>query len=310
MGILEDLQVRYNNISTLISIKFLGCILEAYFISVGFCASGLSVVVIALDRYLLMCHGYFASWSKTGILVLICWFIALVFPALVIFPTLPDSIILANGLLCHPNYTSQSSITKGILLTVVLSITFAVLILIFSYASVFYKYNSILLRKQKRQAKALTLSEKSQKLLFKLCILTANTLISFIPLLVYFIAMMISQADAPEPAFLFILFIFEIGLFLNPILIYLLDAKMKLSVDEMFGFVKKKTVSAAKKNDRVDHVELNDRPAPQAAVISEPPAELEPEEPGLLTKTIQLHLRRNSTDTAPLEIKAHDLKIK
>ena len=305
---LLDLLVLFSN-------HFLGCVWETYFIAVGYSASGMSVVVIALDRYLLMCHGYFASWSKIGILVLICWFTALVFPAIVIFPTLPDSIMLANGVLCHANFSSQSPIIKGQLLAALLIILSSWLTPLCSYASVFYKFNLILQRKEKRLANTFTLSGKSKKLLFKLGILTANSFLAFTPMLVYFFAMMISERDAPFPAFAFILSAFELGLFINPILIYQLDAKMKNSVNEMLGLVKKKKtgppIASPKKIDQVDQIKLTDRrPVPHDAVVSEHPAELDTKDAGhdQITKTMQLHLRRNSTDTAPLEIKTHDLQ--
>ena len=210
-----------------------------------------------------MCHGYFASWLKTCILLLICWFIALVFPAFAIFPTLPNSIILANGVLCYPNFTSQDPPIQGMLVLALLMILFVDLLLVFCYGNVFYKYNSILLRKQKRAAKGvLTLPEKSQKLLFKLCVLTGNYCITFLPLVITLAVMMATRTEINDTAESIVLTIFEIGLLLNPILIYLLDAKMKLSVNEMFG-IKRKTVPANCK--RVDEIKLKDVAAANGA---------------------------------------------
>ena len=243
-----------------------GCVWESYILSVGFCASGMSVVVIALDRYLLMCHGYFASWTKTACLLLICWFASLVGPALVIFPTLPDSIFLANGGLCYPNYTSQDPLIKEILLGSIFILLLAILTTVVCYGNVFYKYNSTLLRKQKQGAKATAkLPEKSKKLLYKLCILTANYLITFTPLVVSLIVMMATQAEIPDAASEVLTLIFEIGLSLNPLLIYLLDAKMKLSVNELFGIRRLQTVP--KKKEQGEKIQLKDLPSPIAAPI-------------------------------------------
>ena len=245
---------------------------ETYFLTVGFCASGLSVVVIAMDRYLLMCHGYFASWSKTGILLLICWFIGLVFPAFVIFPTLPNSIMLANGFVCFPNFTSKDSLIHGLLLMALLMILLTKLIVVFCYGNVFYKYNSILLRKQKRNDKAvLALPEQSKKLLYRLCFLTGNYFFTFIPISVTFAVMMGSKAEINDNAALIVITIFEIGLLLNPILIYLLDAKMKLSVNEMFDFKPKTGV-----DKRLDQIKLKETPAPIPAPTALIPERTDP----------------------------------
>lgn len=251
-----------------VRILSLGCIWDSYFITVGFCASGLSVVIIALDRYLLMCHGYFTSWSKTGILLLICWFISLVVPALLIFPTLPDSIIFANEVICYPNFASKDPLINGMLLPGILIIIVAIGIMVFCYANVFYTYNSILLRKHKKLAKKdATLSDKSKKLLYKLCILTANFLITFVPLVVNFGIMMTTHRDIPNLAGQLIVLVFEIGLLLNPILIYSLDATMKVSVNEMFGVDlfrgRGMNTNIVAKNDKVDEIQLNGPRAPK-----------------------------------------------
>ena len=150
----------------------------------------------------------------------------------------------------------------------------AVLIVVFCYGNVFYKYNSILLRKQKRNAKSvLALPDQSKKLLYKLCFLTGNFFITFIPIAVSFVVMMATKAEINNETELIVMTIYEIGLLLNPILIYLLDAKMKLSVNEMFGLTAKSAARVVDK--RLDLIKLKERQVPidaPACPISEPVA--------------------------------------
>ena len=202
----------------------------------------MSVVVIALDRYLLMCHGFFASWLKTGILLLICWIIALVAPAILIFPTLPNSIIVANGIVCYPNFSSEDGLIQGMLLVALIIILVACLTIVFCYANVFLKYQSMLRRKEdggemSRNEEA-TLSPKSKKLLKKLVLITATFLVTFAPFVISFFVMLATKAEINDNAHIVVLSIFVVGLLLNPILIYVLDAKMKRSVNEILGINK------------------------------------------------------------------------
>ena len=202
----------------------------------------MSVVVIALDRYLLMCHGYYASWSKTGILLLICWFIALVFPAIVIFTTLPNSIILVNGYICNPNFTSSDPVINGFLIIALSMISLAVLIVGYCYTNVFIKYQSMIRRKEggseMSRIEVTALSSKSKLLLKKLVLISLNFLVTFAPIVGSFFVMMATKTEINDNAEIVLVAIFEIGLLLNPILLYLLDAKMKRSVNDILGINK------------------------------------------------------------------------
>lgn len=82
-------------------LSYHSCITQALCISIGFCASGLSVVVIALDRYLLMCHSFHKSWSKTLALLLAGWGVALIFPVVAMFTNLPDFVMVTGTYNSH-----------------------------------------------------------------------------------------------------------------------------------------------------------------------------------------------------------------
>jgi hypothetical protein len=217
----------------------------------------MSVVIIAIDRYLLICHGYYASWSKTGMLVLGLWFISLAFPAAILFPILPNSVILANGLLCYPNYASNDQLKKAIFIMAIGTAYSAMLLVACSYANVFVKYNTLLKRREggqeMSQNESVALSPKSKLLLKKLVMLTANYICSFLPHVLVQTTMLAIEAEVPELVAVVALLIFAIGLFLNPLLIYFLDAKMKQSVNQMLGldkifFPKNQTLHSPERN--------------------------------------------------------------
>ena len=194
------------------------------------------MVVIALDRYLLICHGYFTSWSKTAVLVLITWSISLVVPALM---TLPESILLVNGIICNPNFISRDPLTAGLLQMGVALLCLAATILVFCYANVFFKYQYMLRRKEgggeMSRNEETALSPKSKLLLKKLVLITANYLFTFSPYIVSFLIMIATKAEPDTTFETVVVTVFEIGMLLNPILIYILDAKMKRSVNQMLG---------------------------------------------------------------------------
>lgn len=85
------------------------------------------------------------------------------------------------------------------------------------------------------QQENMAMSPKSRKLLKKLVVITTSCILTFLPLEVTFAAKLANSAEIPLSADLCAIVLFELGLFLNPILLYLLDAKMKRSVNEMLG---------------------------------------------------------------------------
>lgn len=52
---------------------YISCLLEVYFLTVGFCASGLSTAIIGIDRVLAFNLDIETSWTKTSILLSIVW---------------------------------------------------------------------------------------------------------------------------------------------------------------------------------------------------------------------------------------------
>ena len=82
------------------------------------------------------------------------------------------------------------------------------------------------------------LSPKSKLLLKKLVFITASFLFTFLPLVISFFVLLATKAEINDNAQIVVTSIFVVGLVLNPILIYLLDAKMKRSVNEILGINK------------------------------------------------------------------------
>lgn len=159
--------------------------------------------------------------------------------------------MLANRILCYPNLTSRDPLTVGLLQTGLGLMLLAVVTLVFCYTNVFLKYQFIIRRNEgggeMSQNERAAISPKSKKLLKKLVLITANSLATFAPFVISIFVMLATKAEIDDNAEMVVLTIFELGLLLNPILIYLLDAKMKGSVNEMLGInrimLKKKPLS-------------------------------------------------------------------
>lgn len=130
---------------------YMGCVIETFVITVAFCSSGMHVVIISLDRYLLMCHGFHKNWSKTLILLCISWGVSLVFPSLAMFSNLPDFVLLVNGLVCIPNFVSRQEVTRGWLIFALVLIYIAFSTIIFCYCAVYIKYTRLKMKIFERQ---------------------------------------------------------------------------------------------------------------------------------------------------------------
>jgi hypothetical protein len=85
------------------------------------------------------------------------------------------------------------------------------------------------------QKQTMTISPKSKLLLKKLVMITANFIFTFILLVILFSFMLVNETQVSDLFVLLAMLTFELGLLLNPILIYLLDAKLKHSVNNMLG---------------------------------------------------------------------------
>ena len=206
----------------------------------------MSVVIIAMDRFLLMCYNFHVSWTKTAILLAVAWGISILFPVIAVFTSLPDFVLLAKGLACIPNFTSHNSATRTWLTLALVLIFTAFATVIFCYTAVYRRYYILMLSKN-RQGSSITssgnirvpeeLSSKFQRLQLKFALISANFVISLLPLSLIFTVMLATNMEAPDfiyfPAYAF----FEVGPLVNPFLIYYMDARLKSSIDEILGYV-------------------------------------------------------------------------
>ena len=235
---------------------YMGCIAETFIVTIGFCSSGMHVVIMSLDRYLLMCHGFHKSWSKTMMLLCLCWGVSLIFPCLATFTNIPHFAALIDGLYCVPNFASRESGTRGWLIFALVLIYLAFATIIYCYSAVYIKYTQLKMKsfaKQNqvssndnvKQLKQQTiqplqlppeLSSLALKLLFKFITICAFFLACFLPLTTGCIYMTVYYTLPNQWVFFTVVKIFECSPLVNAFLLYHLDAKMKRSVNEMvFG---------------------------------------------------------------------------
>lgn len=217
-----------------------GCFVETFVIIVSFAGSGMSFVLMSVDRYLQLCHGYDKSWSMTFMLQLVLWVIAIVFPSLALFTSgldMGDSMMLAgNGLFCLPNFATGNTSLRVWLTMGVIMILLAFVVIVYCYSSIFLMYIS-----KKRRGKKPTrsiLDKNSRKLLFKFALITSSFYFFFTPCLALFIYILATGKDVSwQILYTFALF-YQFCPLCNPLLQYFMDARLRMSMNDIFPALK------------------------------------------------------------------------
>lgn len=112
---------------------------------------------------------------------------------------------------------------------------------VFCYGSVFYKYAAVLRKKEQfddgsdtSELQLQKLPGNAKRLLYKFSIISVCFFVSFLPLSFSFLYMLATNNDTPWQYTLFCDILLLISPVINPVLIYLLDAKMKMSINGLF----------------------------------------------------------------------------
>jgi hypothetical protein len=228
----------YISISTLVYSSYnrgaISCFIETFLVIVSFAGSGLSVVMMSLDRYLQLCHGFEKSWRLTMGLQFVIWCVALVFPSLALFTSglsLPDTMMLSAGLYCLPNFATGNVVYRT-WLCIGLSLIFGAFFLVaFCYFNIFSMY--VAKKRGKNRAWKLKMDPMSKKLLFKFAMITGSYFVFFAPLASVFIVMVATGRDASWQSIYTLALFYQLCPLTNPLLLYFLDARLYHSVNDL-----------------------------------------------------------------------------
>lgn len=225
------------------------CSIEMYFLTVAYCSSGFSTVIIGVDRFLAINMDITTSCGKTLFLLSFAWGISIIFPILAIILNLPDSALLLSGVYCVPNFTSTLPTTRNWLIFAISVIFCCMIVLVFCYSMIFFKYQtairvrdgalnsqitSTVFKNDEKKAARKERPPAVKKLLFKCATITCCYIITWLPMDFLFLYMLITQQEPPWQFSAAATFIFELHPLLNPIILYLTDARIKVTVNEYF----------------------------------------------------------------------------
>lgn len=209
-------------------------------VAVAFCASGLAISTISIDRYLQLCLGVNKSWQFTLLLLVITWLISTVLPAIFVYTNLPDSVMLVSRMFCIPNFISNNPSVRAWMYLLVTAVFLCFSIVIFCYWSIYDMYVSSLkrrfqLRKSQRVVKLPPkLSANASKLLYKFAVISGTYIATFMPITLLFMVWLADPSLMISNAVFIILFSIHIlSPVLNPYLLYFLDARLKITVNGM-----------------------------------------------------------------------------
>ena len=245
------------------------CLLEVYFITVAFCASGLSTAIIGIDRVLVFNLGIETSWTKTSILLSIVWgkqlifmymlsplifhfYIkqgtSIIFPVFAILLNAPDSVLLVSGVFCVPNFTSSVPSTRYWLIFALFCIFLCMSTIVASYSAIFLKYLRAIRKRDDLLNDGVVsvgsvvpssitapIPAPALKLLKKCAAISGCFVLCWLPIDLTLLYMSITQREPSWHYILTVSLIYEMNPFLNPVILYFCDARIKISVNELTG---------------------------------------------------------------------------
>lgn len=253
-----------------------GCYAEALAIMIGFTASSMSAFVIALDRYLSFCWELDnSSRSRSFILIAAVWTISFI----VSFSSLglsDSAVVLMESVHCIPNFTSSAVETKAWLLVYLIVMLAALCLIVFCNMSVCVKYLRIAIEKKdsnpsnswgklRIQEILVKMPSTAKRIFFKLGTISLSHVFLFFPIEGFsFVTLISGQAPTRGPT-LFAAFLFEFITLLNPIVLYLLDPRVKQEVLEVLGYTKskKRAKTKAAKAKKLAKIDINAAQTPK-----------------------------------------------
>ena len=239
-------------------------------VAVAFCASGLAIASISIDRYLQLCHGVNKSWQFTLMLVVITWLISTVLPAIFVYTNLPDSVMLVSKMFCIPNFISNNPSERAWMYALVTAVFLCFTIVIFCYWSIYAMYVSSLKRRFKlRKSQRIVqlppkLSANATKLLYKFAVISGTYIATFLPITLLFIGWLATRIVISNAVFLILFSIHMLSPVLNPYLLYFLDARLKITVNEMLRFDQRRNRNQKPNNTDLPLPPLPPKLAPNA----------------------------------------------
>jgi hypothetical protein len=167
------------------------------------------------------------------------WITSLVCPALMLFPNLPDSVMLVVLAVCLPNFISDNSSVRVWLFFLVAGALSSIFIVFFCYGSIYHMYVRALKRRFQRGQKNFKLparlSANASNLLLKFGIISGAYVATFLPIIILFIVLLVKPIVISEVWYVSLIVIHQLSSVLNPYLLYFLDARLKLTINEMLG---------------------------------------------------------------------------
>jgi hypothetical protein len=168
------------------------------------------------------------------------WITVLVFPALLLFPNIPDSVMLVVRVVCLPNFSSQNSSVRAWLFFYVAAAFLSIFIVFFCYGSIYHMYVRALKRRFQRRGQKnfklpAKLSANASNLLFKFGIISGTYVATFLPITILLIILLVKPIVVSEGWYVGLIVIHLLSSVLNPSILYFLDARLKLTINEMLG---------------------------------------------------------------------------
>lgn len=242
----------------------LGCKIDAFFITQSLIISVSSLVLIAMERYLVICHAVQNHSQHVVATIFFQWVVALAISAVAVSDS--DYVELSKTLIsCSPNLTTRDSKMMAVKIFLILVVIASMLIISYCFFSIFDFYQKRMAKLRMAELESISpnkptsppglspsstfkflasklrrMSSNERLLLFKMVTLTVTFIALLSPFTFAFIYLNFFSQDV-EVDTLPLWFSFTYGYCLalnsavNPFLLYFLDPGIKCQVDFFFG---------------------------------------------------------------------------
>jgi 7 transmembrane receptor (rhodopsin family) len=241
------LQLEYRSWTSPSINAVLGCVINNFFSMLLMHTSGLSVLLLAVERYLVILKGWYGHEKWILGWISIQWIYSLSISLVGISST--DNVKLASSLIqCQPNFSSRSGMILGLGIVFCITVIVALAIYLFCYYSIFQFY-----RRRNTKGDRRIISAKERKLMIRLLTITGVYSALYQPWLISMLYELITGLSCPYWFTNFYAITVHLNPACNPIIHYNLDPSIKSEVDHFFGI--KRTFPNIKESEQKNTAE-------------------------------------------------------
>ena len=225
--------LAYNSWTSPIMSAKLVCIFDTFICCLLMHASGLSLVVLAAERYVVIIKGWYQHDKIIYGWVGIQWLYSLVIS--IISVSFPDTVqVTVTTTHCQPNFTYHTTSNVALGITFIAAVNFAFVGICYFYYSIYHFYRT----RKSAKGDNLAMSTKERKLFVRLLTITGFYVTLYTPWVIAMIYELVSGELSPYWFTYMYIITVCLNSSCNPLILYNLDSSIKFHFDQFFGLTR------------------------------------------------------------------------